>query len=65
MENFGNRLTKLRKDKGLSLEDLAKDLNFHKITLNMWENSKKVLSISKLIKIAKYFNVSVDYLLGL
>lgn len=65
MQNFGKRLTKLRQGKGFSLEDLAKDLNLDKITLNMWENSKKVLSISKIIKIAKYFNVSVDYLLGL
>lgn len=65
MKNFGKRLTKLREDKGLSLEDVAKDLNLDKTTLKMWENNKKVLTISSIIKIAKYFNVSVDYLLGL
>ena len=65
MKNFGKRLTKLREDKGLSLEDMAKDLNLDKTTLKMWENNKKVLTISSIIKIAKYFNVSVDYLLGL
>ena len=65
MKNFGKRLTKLRKDKGLSLEKLAKELNFTEITLMFWEKGKMVLTISKIIKIAKYFDVSVDYLLGL
>ena len=65
MKNFGSRLTKLRKDRGLSLEQLAKELKFTKISLSLWENNQKALSINNLIKIAKYFNVSVDYLLGL
>ena len=65
MKNFGKRLTKLREDKNLSLEELAKDLNLTKLTLSYWERNNHTLTIGNIIKIAKYFNVSVDYLLGL
>ncbi len=65
MKNFGKRLTKLREGKGLSLEELAKELNFTVICLNYWEKNRLTLSITNIVKIAKYFNVSVDYLLGL
>lgn len=65
MKNFGKRLTKLRKDKGLSLEQLAKELNLTEITLLHWERNNYTLTIRNVIKVAKYFNVSVDFLLGL
>ena len=65
MKNFGKRLTKLRKSNGLSLEELAKELSLTIICLDYWEKNKQTLTINNLIKIAKYFNVSVDYLLGL
>lgn len=65
MKNFGKRLTKLREDRGLSLKDLANELKLTIICLDYWEKDKLTLSINNIIKMAKYFNVSVDYLLGL
>ena len=65
MENFGIILKNLREKRGLTLEQLAKDICIDKFALSLWEKDKKVLSLSKLIKLAKYFEVSMDYLLGL
>lgn len=65
MRNFGLRLKKLRKKMGLSLEELAKELDMSKYPLKYWEEGKRTFRISQLIKIARYFGVTTDYLLGL
>lgn len=65
MKNFGIRLKALREDKGLSVEDVANALNISEIALIYWEKSAKCITISQLIKLAKYFSVTTDYLLGL
>ena len=65
MENFGIRLKRLREDRGLSLEELGKMVECNYLMLRDWENGKMVLTVGKLIKLAKYFEVSVDYLVGL
>jgi len=65
MQNFGLRLKKLREAKGLELEDLAKIINTSACPLKYWEEGERNLKISQLIKLAKYFGVTTDYLLGL
>ena len=62
---FGIRLKELRKENGITQVRLANDLNVTKATVNDWEHEKCETSFSMLAKIAKYFNVSTDYLLGL
>ena len=63
---FQKRLIELRKNKGLTQEQLAEKLNISRDSVNSWENAKKerLPAIDKLKLLAKYFDVSVDYLLG-
>ncbi len=65
MKNFGKRLTKLRKEKNTTIEELAKFLKIDKTALILWEKNKMTLSIGNIIKVSQYFKISVDYLLGL
>lgn len=43
---------------------LAKELGIHQSTITNWLNGKKEPSIESLWKLADYFDVSVDYLIG-
>ena len=61
---FSRRLKELREKSNLSMEQLAKILNVTKSRINMWENNGTVPRSEVLIKLAKYFGVSTDYLLG-
>lgn len=63
-KSFANRIRKLRMDKNLSLERLATELGINKSRIGMWENNGTVPRDDILIKLSKYFNVSIDYLLG-
>ena len=65
MENFGKRLKDLRTDVGLGQVALAKALGVGKSIISDWELGKSEPTLSKLITIAKYFKVSIDYLAGL
>ena len=58
------RLKELRKRKGLSQLRLATDLQTTQNTISRYETGEREPGIDELIKIANYFNVSVDYLLG-
>ena len=63
-ETFASRIKKLRKDKKLSLDGLAKELGINKSRIGMWENNGTVPRDDVLIEVSKYFGVSIDYLLG-
>lgn len=58
------RLKELRKEKGLSQLQLATDLHTTQNTISRYETGEREPGIAELIKIADYFNVSVDYLIG-
>ncbi len=62
---FKDILKDLRIEKGLTQEQLAKDINFSMSIVNKWENGKKNPSVQALKILSKYFKVSTDYLLGL
>lgn len=57
-------LKKLREENKISQQKLANELKVSQSTVGMWENGKNKPEFDTLIKIADYFNVSVDYLLG-
>lgn len=61
---FANRIKRLRTDKNLSLDGLANELGINKSRIGMWENNGTVPRDDILIKLSKYFDVSIDYLLG-
>lgn len=66
MENktFGDRVKELRKNKNMSMEELAKAVNTTKSSVNMWENANVIPREMVLLELSKILNVSIDYLLG-
>lgn len=60
---FKFRLKELRQDNDLTQEELAKALNITRQALSNYENSDREPSYDLLIKIADYFDVTLDYLL--
>lgn len=63
-EVFMRRMKELRQKKGISMDELAKALDVSKSRINMWENNGSVPRSDILIKIAEYYGVPTDYLLG-
>ena len=57
------RLKLLRKEKNLTQLKLALDLNMTQNTISRYETGEREAGYAELIKIADYFNVSIDYLL--
>lgn len=60
----GEKIKQLRKDNKITQTELGKVLNVEKSTISMYENNNTQPPIQTLSAIAKYFNVSTDYLLG-
>ena len=58
------KLKELRKEKGISQLKLAMDLSMNQNTISRYETEERQADYDTLIKIADYFNVSIDYLLG-
>ena len=59
-----NRLYELRIKKGLNMREVAKALNMPYTTYVNYEKSEREPNSEMLIKLATFFNVSVDYLIG-
>ena len=59
-----NRLKLLREEKGLFQSDIAKILGVSVAAVGFYENEKRDMSPETIIKLAEYFGVSTDYLLG-
>lgn len=62
---IGERLQELRKDHGLSQEDLAKILGVSHYTISSYECNRSDPDDKSKVILAKLFDVSVDYMLGL
>ena len=58
-------LRALREDRDLSQTELAELLNIHQTTYSDYELGRVNIPIPLLIQLAKYFNTSVDYIVGL
>ena len=59
------RLKELREDHDIKQESLANYLNIKQNTYSQYETNKRQLPIDVLIKLAKFYKVSTDYILGL
>ena len=57
------RLKEIRKSKKISQLKLAMDLNMNQNPISRYETGEREPGINELIKIADYFNISIDYLL--
>lgn len=64
MNKFPQRLKELRTAKNISQEELGKHLNLRDSTISQYESGKRTPDYSTLLKIADFFGVTTDYLLG-
>ena len=62
---LGQRICELRTALGWSQVELAKRLGVAKQTVSNWENENIQPSIEMLVRLAKLFGVTADYMLGL
>ena len=66
MNTFGEKLKKAREDKSLALKEAADGIGLKSLsTLSSYELNYRMPGIRTLIKIAKFYDVSLDYLLGI
>lgn len=65
MEIFAERLKELRNEKGLTQNQLAKELGLTHTAICRWESGLRMPTAQAIVIIAKYFGVSADYLWGL
>lgn len=61
---FKDRLIKLRKELNLTQEELAQKIGYTRTAISAWEIGRNEPSNADIIKLAEYFGVSTDYLLG-
>lgn len=59
------KLRELREEFGLTQQAVAEFLNIKQNTYSQYENEKRQLPIDVLIKLARFYKVTTDYILGL
>ena len=59
---FHNKLYQLRKNNGLSQEELGDKLNVSRQTVSKWELGESTPDMEKLVMLSDYFNISLDEL---
>ena len=64
MKEFPRRLKALRTEFGLKQDEIAADLGLSPSGYRCYEQGKGYPDVPRLYKLAEYFNVSIDYLLG-
>jgi len=63
-ETFGQRFIRLRKNKGLTQDDIANKVNISPQAVSKWENDISLPDITVLPLLADIFNITIDELLG-
>ena len=56
-------LKKIRKSRNLNQQKVAMDLHISREALSHYENGRREPSLEMLVKMSRYFNVSIDYLI--
>ena len=65
MQIMAERIRALRQEKNIGQNKLAQDIQVSNASISYWENGKQQPSVEALYKIAVYFDVPADYILGL
>lgn len=63
--NCYERLKSVREDRDLTQTDIAELLETTRQQVSKWETGVQMMGVDKYIKLASYYNLSADYLLGL
>ena len=61
---FSERIKELRKNNNITQGELAEEMGITATGVSYWESGKAIPNTDTLQKLAKYFNVSIDYLTG-
>jgi transcriptional regulator with XRE-family HTH domain len=61
---LGKTIKELRLEEGISQRELGKRLNVCNQTVSFWEGGQREPDLDTLLKIARYFQVTTDFLLG-
>ena len=61
---FGKKISELRKSSGLSQEQFGEMFDVSRQSVSKWESDQSLPELATLIKIADFFNISIDELLG-
>lgn len=64
MTGFPERLKQLREERGLLQRELAEKFNLSRVTMTNYEQGNRFPEADLLVRLADFFNVSVDYLIG-
>ena len=62
--DFSQRLTFLLEERGITAYRISKDTGISDSMLARWKSGERLPSLERVIDLAKYFNVSIDYLVG-
>ncbi len=65
MNIYTKRLIELRKEKGVSQNDIALLLETTQQQISKYETERQEMPIRHLIKLAVFYNISIDYIAGL
>ena len=65
MRKFSEVLKELRIDKNISIQELSRKVGLGSSSISRWENNQADIKSEQLIVLAKFFDVTTDYLLGL
>jgi len=64
MKIFSERLKELREERGLSMAALGKHIGYTYSSVSRWESGIHIPTIDILVKLADFFKVSTEYLVG-
>ena len=65
IKEFGEKLKYLRKEANIGQNQLAETLKISNASISYWETGKQLPSAEAVYKLAVFFSVSADYLLGI
>ena len=62
METINTRIMSLRRDAGVSQQQLADDLNLSRRAISLWETGRRTPDLKSALLLADYFHTTLDYL---
>lgn len=65
MNKLGERLNKLRQERGLTQQELADLFHISNSTISSYETGNRIPDVEFLLKLSKFYNISSDYIIGL